>query len=527
MYRPALLLALGSVLLPANPAAAQERVDLDVIARIREEGFQRSQVMDFAWYMTDVLGPRLTGSPGMKRAERWAKARMDSLGLVNTVIEPFGEHGVGWANEYTSLHLLEPTYQPLIGYPQAFTPGTAGKIAGEARIVALRSPADFAQFRGKLKGAIVLSTPPMPGAPRFAADAVRFSTDSLAALERVTLSTPFQSGGVPQEWNDVIRTFLPVGSRPTVPSFAEEVLRFFKAEGVAVVLEAGPGGDGTVFLTGRAGNRQDRSQAAVLASPPVVTLAAEHYNRIHRLVSRGVPTRLEIEVRNTLDNSDTRGYNVLGEWRGTDLADQLVMVGGHWDSWHTATGATDDAAGCAVTLEAIRILKAIGVTPRRTIRVGFWSWEEGGVNGSRAYVRNHPELRDRLAGYFNIDNGGGRFRGVYLQGNERVRPIFARWLAPFADLDATTLTSENAFGVDAIAFDMAGLPGFQFIQDPMDYETRTHHSNMDVFDKLVADDLRRNAVIVASFLYHAAMRDEPLPRERGGGAEGRRGGGAK
>lgn len=256
--------------------------------------------------------------------------------------------------------------------------------------------------------------------------------------------------------------------------------------------------------------------AAVLASPPVVTLAAEHYNRIYRLASRGIPTKLEVEVRNQLDNSDTKGYNVLGDWAGTDLKDQLVIVGGHFDSWHAATGATDDAAGCAVALEAIRILKAIGVKPRRTIRVAFWSWEEGGVNGSRAYVRNHPELATRLSGYFGLDAGAGATRGIYLQGNERVRPIFQQWIEPLRDLGATTVTSENQFGVDAIAFDMAGLPGFQFIQDPMDYETRTHHSNMDVFDKLVPDDMRKNAVIMATFLYHTAMRDAPLPREKTG-----------
>jgi hypothetical protein len=500
-------------LLAVPDAVAQERLDLDVIARIREEGFQRSRVMDFAWVMTDVLGPRLTGSPGMRHAQQWARARMDSLGLVNTVIEPFGEHGVGWTNEYTSLHLLAPTYQPLIGYPQAFTPGTNGKVTADAQVVRIRSAADFAQYKGKLKGAIVLSTPPVETELRFTADAMRLSDDSLRALEKVTLASRYQSGGVAQEWNDVIRTFMPVGSRPTVPSFAEEVLKFFKSERVAVVLEGGGGGDGTVFLTGRAGNRQDRSQAAVLASPPVVTVAAEHYNRLHRLASRGILPKVEVEVRNALDNSDTREYNVLGEWRGSDLADQLVMVGGHFDSWHMATGATDDAAGCAVLLEAIRILKAVGVTPRRTIRVGFWSWEEGGVNGSRAYVKNHPELRDKLAAYFNLDNGSGRVRGIYLQGNERVRPIFSSWLAPFADLQATTITAENEFGVDAVAFDMAGLPGFQFIQDPLDYDTRTHHSNMDVYDKLVPEDLRRNAVIMAAFIYHAAMRDQPLPRE--------------
>lgn len=505
---------LTAILLLAGAALpAQEPVDLDVLARIREEGFRRSQVMEIAWHMTDVLGPRLTGSPGMRRAQQWARGKMAELGLVNTAIEPFGEHGVGWTNTYTSLHLLEPSYQPLIGYPQAFTPGTAGKLTGGARIVILRSPADFAAHRGTLRGAIVLATPPMPVGPRFTADARRFGADTLAALERVNLASAFESEGRPHEWNDLIRTFLPAGTQVTVPGFAEQALAFFKAEGVGVVLEAGPGGDGTVFLTGRAGNRQDRSLAGVQASPPVVTLAAEHYNRVYRLVSRGMPVKLEVEVRNQLDTSDTRAYNVLGEWTGTDLREQLVMAGGHYDSWHAATGATDDAGGCAVALEAIRILKAIGVQPRRTIRVGLWSWEEGGVNGSRAYVRNHPELQQRLAAYFNLDNGAGAIRGVYLQGNERVRPIFRRWIEPLADLGVTTLTSENAFGVDAIAFDLAGLPGFQFIQDPMDYETRTHHSNMDVFDKLVPDDMRRNAVIMASFLYLAAMRDEPLPRE--------------
>jgi len=503
-------LAIGA----AATAQGQERVDLDVVARIREEGFQRSRVMDWAWYMTDVLGPRLTGSPGMRRAQRWAQTAMTELGLAKVTIEPFGEHGVGWTNEYTSLHLIEPSYQPLIGYPQAFTPGTAGKIVGAARIVRLRSPADFASYRGQLEGAIVLSGEPIPVGPRFRADAERFGPDTLAALSRVAIASEFETGGRPHYWNDVVRTFLPIGQNPTVPGFAEEALRFFKSEKVAVVLEPGPGGDGTVFLTGRAGNRQDRSRAGVEAAPPVVTLAAEHYNRLHRLATRGIPTRLEIEVRNTLDDGDTRESNVLGDWPGTDLRDQLVMVGGHYDSWHAATGATDDASGCAVALEAVRILKAIGVTPRRTIRVAFWSWEEGGVNGSRAYVRNHPELARSLAGYFNLDNGAGAARGVYLQGNEAVRPIFARWMEPLRDLGVTTLTSENQFGVDAIAFDLAGLPGFQFIQDPMDYETRTHHSNMDVFDKLVPADLRHNAVVMATFLYHAAMRDEPLPRER-------------
>jgi hypothetical protein len=512
-----------SAIILAVPAAvrAQEPVHWDVVARIREEGMQRSQVMSLAWYMTDVLGPRLTGSPGMKRAERWAKATMDSLGLSNTVIEPFGPHGVGWSNEYTSLHLLAPSYQPLIGYPQAFTPGTEGKVSGEGRIAVIRSAADLEQFRGKLRGAIVLATGPVPAPSRFAADAERWPADSLKRMAAATIATRYGEDGLEYAWDPVQKTFAVVrgaGARPAVG--ADAILVFYKSEGVAAVLEAGAGADGTVFLVGRAGSRQDRSHAGVLKSPPVISVAAEHYNRLYRLAERGIPPRLELEVRNRLDTTDTRGYNILGELPGTDKAGELVMVGGHFDSWHAATGATDNAAGCAVVLEALRILKALDLKPRRTIRAALWSYEEGGVVGSRSYVANHfgtrerkTPLYDKLSVYLNMDNGTGQFRGVYLQGNERVRPIFTEWMRPFADLGMNTLTINNTFGVDIIGFDMAGLPAFQFIQDPIAYETRTHHSNMDVYDKLVPEDLRRNAVILASFLYHAAMRDEPFPRE--------------
>ena len=515
------ILPLAGLLLLLPPRlAAQEPVYWDVVARIREEGMQRSQVMSLAWYMTDVLGPRLTGSPGMKRAERWAKATMDSLGLRNTVIEPFGPHGVGWSNEYTSLHLISPTYQPLIGYPQAFTPGTEGKVTGEGRIAVIRVPADLERFRGRLKGAIVLASAPVAAPSRFAADAERWADDSLRRMAAATIATRYGEDGREYAWDSVQKTFAVVGAGPRPAIAADAILAFFKSEGVAAVLEAGAGADGTVFLVGRAGSRQDRSQAGVLRSPPVISVAAEHYNRLYRLAERGIPPRLELEVRNRLDNTDTLGYNILGELPGSDKAAELVMVGGHFDSWHTATGATDNAAGCAVILEAIRILQALDLKPRRTIRVALWSYEEGGVVGSRSYVANHfgtqsrkTPLYDKLSVYFNMDNGTGQFRGVYLQGNERVRPIFAEWMRPFTDLGMNTLTINNTFGVDIIGFDMAGLPAFQFIQDPIAYETRTHHSNMDVYDKLVPEDLRRNAVMLASFLYHAAMRDEMLPRE--------------
>jgi Zn-dependent M28 family amino/carboxypeptidase len=361
----------------------------------------------------------------------------------------------------------------------------------------------------------------VPIAPRFTADATRFTGDELSALARATIGAPTGVGAVEYRWDPVNKTYLPVGSATTGggPSPTDR-LKFFKSEHVGVVLQGAPGQDGTVFVDGRPGSRQDRSYRGVMESPPIVAVAAEHYNRIYRVTAQGIPARLEIEIRNALDTSVTTADNVTGEIAGGDLKDQVVMLGGHFDSWHAATGATDDAAGVAVALEAMRILKTIGVKPRRTIRVALWSYEEGGVVGSRAYVERHfgsaakpgPDY-DKLAAYFNVDNGAGRIRGIHLHGNERVRTIFEAWLAPFADLEATTITINNEFGVDALAFDQAGLAGFQFIQDPLDYESRTHHSNMDVFDRLPADDMRRNAVILASMVYLAAMRDQPLPRE--------------
>lgn len=510
---------LGAV--ASGEAIAQEPVDVDVVARIRAEGFQRSKVMDLVGYMTDVLGPRLTSSPNMRRAQQWAKAKMEELGLRNVALESFGEHGVGWQNRYTSLHLLEPDYQPLIGYSHAFAPGTAGKVTAPAVIVRIGSPEDLAAYRGKLKGKIVLLSPPRPTGPRFAPDAVRFEIDTLRAWARATIGSPLGVDQTDYTWNSELNAYLPVGT-PTGDQGASEVavLRLLKSEGVAAVLDPGAGGDGTVFVSERPGSRRDRSYRGAMSVPPLIALAAEHYNRIYRILERGLPATLELEVRNTLDTTDTQGYNVLGELPGTDLADQLVMVGGHYDSWHAGTGAADNAAGCAVALEAVRILQAIGVKPRRTIRVALWSYEEGGIHGSRRYVQRHfgepgrpSPLHAKLSAYFNMDNGTGRFRGVYLQGNERVRPIFEAWMRPFRDLGVETLTINNTFGTDIVGFDAVGLPAFQFVQDPIDYDSRTHHSNMDVYDKLVPDDLRRNAVIMASFLYHAAMRGELLPRE--------------
>jgi hypothetical protein len=505
----------------SSPAFAEE----DVLARIREEGFQRSRVMDFAFYMTDVLGPRVTSSRGEKKARGWAESKMREMGLSRVASEPFGAHEASWDNVYTSLHLLEPDYQPLIGYPHAFTPGTNGRLTAKARIAVIRAREDFDRHRGKLKGVVALSAPPRGVPPRFEADAVRFSSEELRALSESTIGSRFGVGQDDYVWDERSMSFvfrdeqrgLLSPSREQIESFRNEVQSFYKSEGVAAVFDPAPGREGTVFVDGRFGSRYDRSLKGALEAPVRIALAVEHYSRIYRLVERGIPVTLELEVRNELDADDPQAYNVLGDLPGTDLANELVMVGGHLDSWHAGTGATDDAAGCAVALEAVRILKAAGVAPRRTIRVALWSWEEGGKVGSRRYVQEHfgPNGAggETLSVYFNVDNGGGQFRGVYLHGNERARDLFTRWMAPLRDLKMDTLTIDHTFGVDVEGFDLAGLPAFQFIQDALDYDSRTHHSNMDVYDRLVPEDLRKNAVILATFLYHAAMSDERVPRE--------------
>ncbi|HEY7696966.1 MAG TPA: M20/M25/M40 family metallo-hydrolase, partial [Vicinamibacteria bacterium] len=452
-------LALTSAAILVSASAYPED---DVLARIREEGFQRSQVMDFAFYMTDVLGPRVTSSRGEKKAQEWAQSKMRDMGLSRVVAEPFAAHEASWDNLYTSLHLLEPDYQPLIGYPYAFTPGTNGKVTAEAKIAVIRAREDFDRYRGKLKGAVVLTAPPRSVPPRFVPDAVSFSSDELRALSESTIASRFGAGAEDYVWDERAMAFvlreesrdLLAPSRKDIEDFRNEVQTFYKSEGVAAVLDPAPGRDGTVFVDGRPGSRYDRSLKGALEAPVRIALEVEHYNRIYRLVDRGIPAKLEIEVRNQLDADDPQARNVLGDVPGTDLANELVMVGGHFDSWHAGTGATDDAAGCAAVLEAVRILKAIGVTPRRTIRVALWSWEEGGKVGSRRYVEEHFGPNAATAGgetlsvYFNMDNGTGQFRGVYLHGNERARALFSRWMSPLRDLKMDTLTIDHTFGID-------------------------------------------------------------------------------
>ena len=502
------VLAVVGMLTLVAPLASQDRTYRQIVDQIRDEGFNRSQIMDYAWYLTDVIGPRLAGSPAMGTAQAWAKAQMETIGLSETELEPFKAPGVSWDLQYVSLHMLEPDYQPLIGYPQVFTSGTDGPIQGPVVVADIRSRDDLVTYRGRLSGAIVLSTPVREYGPRFEPAAVRHDEESLEV---------FVGEGVDR--NVAARREEPwlQNPSPLEDLSAIELEAFYRAEGVVAVLVAAQGGDGTLFVRGR----RDRSMAAVRNSLPTVLVAAEHYGRMYRLASREVPVTVQVEVRVTFEDRAEPEYNVIGELPGTDLADEVVMIGAHLDTWHLGTGATDNASGVASVLEAMRILKAIGAVPRRTIRAALWSYEEGGLRGSRAYVADHfgnpsigtTEDYERFSVYFNLDNGTGQIRGVHQQGNLAVASIFDEWMEPFHDLNVRTLSTFSNRGSDQLSFDEAGLPGFQFLQDRIEYRTRTHHTNMDLFEKLLPEDLKINAVVLAAFAYQAAVIDQRLPRK--------------
>ncbi len=480
-----------------------------MVARIREEGFQRSQVMDLVGYMTDVLGARLSLSQDMKRAQAWARDKMEELGLQNVAIEPFMDYGAAWDNEYFSLHLLEPDYQYMMGFPLAYTPGTNGKVACPAVLAEIQTKKDLEKYRGKLRGTAVLASPLSPidmaNLPR---GITRRTDEDLKRLEQ-TVVPPAPAAKPPAAAN-------PDTVRP------EDRIAFFKAEGAAVVLQCDGGSFGIVRGFGRPGVNVDRwSREKDLASMPIVEVTPEHYNRMVRILRRGLPVKIEVEVRNRIGEQVEKAANVIGEIPGTDLKDEFVMMGAHFDSWHASSGATDDAAGCAVALEAARILQAIGVQPRRTIRVAFWAGEEQGLHGSREYVLKHfgdpkdPKVGvkpdyEKFSVYFNQDYGAGAFRGVNLQGNEFVRPIFAAWLRPLRDLGFTTLAIQSVGSTDHVSFDRVNLPGFQFLQDGVGIGG---HANMDFYDSLVPEDLMKNSVIMAVFAYNAAMSDARIPRK--------------
>ncbi|MCH7823983.1 MAG: M20/M25/M40 family metallo-hydrolase [Acidobacteria bacterium] len=495
-----------------------EPVDLDAIFKIKEEGFQRSEVMEVMSWLTDVYGPRLTGSPGLKNAADWAVDWLQEHGITDVTLEPWGPFGRGWTNDKFAAYVLEPTPYPIIGYPKAWTPGTDGLVRGEAVIAIIDDEDDFETWAGKLESKFVLTSTMPAVAALFEAPARRFTDDELEA--RAAQPMPTARGGRRGR-----------GGFRGGANFSARRNEFFIREGIAGLLDPGRGSGGTVFV-GSGGSRNTDAPEV----PTQVVLAIEHYGRIYRTLEKGIPVVVEMEVDNQFYDDNLDSFNVIAEIPGTDLADEIVMLGAHFDSWHSGTGATDNAAGSAVMMEAMRILETSGLPMRRTVRMGLWSGEEQGLLGSRAYVTAHFTDRstmsltpdhEKFSAYYNVDNGTGAIRGVYLQGNEAIAPVFEAWMKPFENLGMTTLTIRNTGGTDHQSFDRVGLPGFQFIQDPVEYNTRTHHSSMDVYERVQAEDMMKNAVIVASFVYHSANRDEllprkPLPAPQGGGRRGGR-----
>ncbi|MGH9559401.1 MAG: M28 family peptidase, partial [Bryobacteraceae bacterium] len=458
-------------------------------------------VMDTMFYLTDVNGPRLTNSPGFFKAADWVVKQLGEWGIpAHQESWPFGR---GWEFTHFSAHMIEPAYAPLIGFPLAWTAGTNGVVRGKPMLIESHSnDDDLAKNKGKLKGRIV-----MLGRARDLEMSVnplgtRYTADELAKL----FEAP-DPGGQRRR-----------GPRPGFREFQKRLQKFLSDEQPALIVRAGSGGSGDGNVFGQSAGSRDPKDPVV---PPEVVLTPEHYNRICRLIEHKIPVELEFEDQAEFQDKRTGAVNVIGEIEGGAKKDEVVMLGAHLDSWQGGTGATDNAAGSAVMMEAMRILKTLNLPMDRTVRMGLWSGEEQGLLGSREYVKRHfgdPETMKitpehaKLSGYFNVDNGSGKIRGVYLQGNDMMRPIFADWFAPIKDMTEGVISIRNTGGTDHLSFDAVGLPGFQFIQDPLEYETVTHHSNMDLYDRVQKGDMMQMSAIVAWFTYNAATRPDLLPR---------------
>jgi len=522
----------------AEPQPAQEKLDLTMYQKIREEGLLHSRIMDYASALTDDIGPRLTGSPNMAKANAWTRDQLTAMGCVNAHLDDWGEFGMGWQQLNTWVRMTTPDTAVFIAQATPWSPATSGPITADATWVNIQSDEDFAKYQGKLAGKIVLLGDMRPVPPVDAALFERYTDQQLAEIA----SYPGENGPS-AAMRDRLRTYM------QRMKLMDKLVQFLADEKVAAVIrpsrdaEHGGGSGGTIF---------DDNGAAMGRTPyirghemkvPTVVMAIESYGRVYRLLEAHVPVKIEMDVETKFTGDHEHGYDTVAEIPGTDpnLKDQVVMVGGHLDSWIAGTGATDNGAGSLVAMEVMRILTALHVQPRRTIRIALWSGEEEGLFGSRGYVKEHfgsappstapdqlalPEFMRRaggplelkpdqrlISGYFNVDNGSGKIRGVYLQGNAAIAPIFEQWIAPLKDLGVTTLTMQNTGGTDHLSFDAVGIPGFQFIQDPLDYETRTHHSNQDVYERLQPADLKQAATVEAIFVYNAAMRDQMLPRK--------------
>jgi hypothetical protein len=525
----------------AEVQPANEKLDLDMYQRIRDEGLNHSHVMDFAVALNDGIGPRLTGSPNLAKANAWTRDTLAKIGLENAHLEDWGEFGLGWQQLNTWARMVTPDTAVLIVQATPWSPATPGPVTGDVVYVNIQTEKDFDQYKGKLAGKVVLfgamrEVPPVDK-PLFE----RYTDKDLDDIAEFPVTAG--AAGLTPEMQARMR------ERMERLRLIDKIAEFFADEKVAAVIEPsrdgknGGGSGGTLFDDNGATLGRTPYLADKRVKIPVVVAAIESYGRLFRLVQNHAPATVEINVDTKITGEHEHGFDTVAEIPGTDprLKDQVVMVGGHLDSWIAGTGATDNGAGTVVAMEAVRILKALDVKPRRTIRIALWTGEEQGLFGSRGYVKQHfgsaqlstapdqaqlPEFMRRASGplevkpeqklisaYFNVDNGTGKIRGIYTQGNTAIAPIFAQWIAPLKDLGVTTITNRNTGGTDHLSFDAVGIPGFQFIQDMLDYESRTHHSNQDVVDRLQPADLKQIATVEAIFLYNAAQRDQMLPRK--------------
>jgi len=532
-------IAFGQTTVPAVYQAPK-----DVIDKIKEEGSKNSQVMQTLSYLTDVIGPRLTGSPQMKRSNEWTRDQMTKWGLQNAKLEAWGPFGRGWTLKSFDAEVVAPYSIPVIAYPKAWSPSTKGAVTGEVVFFDAKTDADLEKYKGKLKDKIVLVSETRELKADFTPMGSRRTDDELTKLagapDPSTAPRNNNAGMSPERMKAFMDRFLSGAKR----------MNFVMQEGAAVVVDNSfNGSGGTLFVSGasvaqtvpadltdfgalRRSLLQPQQKEAESKMLPQMTMATEDYNRLVRMIRQGENLKMTVNIQAEYNDNDPMSYNTVAEIPGTDpkLKEEVVMLGGHMDSWHAGTGATDNAAGVAVAMEAARIIQSLGLKPRRTIRVALWSGEEQGLFGSSNYVTQHfgemktgaptakPELAkkpeyDKLSAYYNLDNGTGKIRGVYMQGNSLVAPIFKAWLEPFKDMGATTLTLANTGGTDHLSYDRIGLPGFQFIQDEIEYDARTHHSNQDVFDRIQADDMKQAAQVMAAFVYQTAMMDEKIPRK--------------
>jgi hypothetical protein len=520
-----------------------DRSDLSIVGRIKSEAFDNSQVMDTLQFISDQYGPRLTASPECREAADWAVKRLQAYGLENVHLEKWGPFGRSWSVKKYSVEMLEPRYALLVAAPLAWSDVTHGPQTAEIMVTpfhvgrASYNPAVLeadiekyeAAWKGKLKGKIVMLSKAAEIKPDEKPAFNRYTEKDLADMQ----VAPTPTSKVPVDLKNLKIPDDPDEARRYLMSMPASMLNkfmdhrtelrakfaaFLKSEGVVAILNQDDRAKDGRLNAEAAGSYKAKDELA----PPTFIVTGEQYNRMVRLAEKKVPVKVRVNLEAEYSKDDQDSYNIVAEIPGGSKKDEIVMLGGHFDSWHTGTGATDNGAGSAVMIEVVRILKTLNLKLDRTVRLALWTGEEEGLLGSKAYVKEHfgdpdtmklTEAHAKLSGYFNLDNGSGKVRGVYLQGNDAMRPVFDQWLSAFRDQGVSTVTIRNTGGTDHLSFDAVGLPGFQFIQDPLDYGTLTHHSDIDTYDHLQASDLMQAAAVIATVVYDAANRGEMLPRK--------------